>query len=77
MTRAQDVADLMGQRIGRRGTFVMDNGKGVLCIRRNTSCQTAPVGIINDEHHDIRTVFVSKIVNFIHVAIAFIGEAKD
>ncbi len=77
MAGADEVADLVRQRVGRGGAFVMHHGEGLVGVGVHARGQPAALGIVDDEHRHVGPVLVAQGMDLVHVAVALVGEAPD
>lgn len=50
---AYEMADLVGERVGGGRALVMHDGESFVRVGEYPRCQSAPLGIVDDEHCDI------------------------
>src|SRR5262245_37193031 len=56
---AYEMADLVGERVGGGRALVMHDGESFVRVGEYPRRQSAPLGIVDDEHCDIGLVLVS------------------
>src|SRR5262249_8356561 len=77
VTCSDNVANLVRDRVGRGGTLVVHHSKRFFLLSEHPRSQSAPRGIIDDQHADIGAVLVTQTMYFVHVTVALIGKAPD
>ncbi len=64
MARADEMADLVRQRVGGRRALMVHDGEGAVGFGGDLSRQPAALGIMHDEHRDIGLAFDREVSGF-------------
>ena len=75
MAGADQVADLVRQRVGRGRALVVHHGEGLVGVGEHARRQPAALRIVDDQDGDVGAVLVAQAVDLLHVAVALVGEA--
>ena len=72
---ADEVTNLVRNGITGGRALVVHDSKRFIGIRKHPRCQSAPLGIVDDEHRHVGAIFVTQAMDFLHVAIALVSES--
>ena len=74
---SDQMSDLVGERVHVRGAFVMDDSECTLRPGIDFSGETAAMRVVHDQYADVGFVLIAECVDFVHVAVALVGEAEN
>ncbi len=77
MARADQVAELVRERVHGGRALVIDHRECVGGIGADADRQPAAHGIVDDEHGNVGAVLVAKVMDLVHVPVALVAEAVD
>jgi hypothetical protein len=77
VARADEMPDLVGNRVVRNGALVMDHGECFISIGADPGGEPAAFGVVNDQDRNIRSVGLAQGVNTLHVLVVLIGHIPN